>query len=85
MPDFTADFGVNAAWVADLFARWTADPRGVPEDWSDYFSRLAPEKAHVNGASTPAAPADGAAATGTFDAPARDERRAAPPPEGPAG
>jgi 2-oxoglutarate dehydrogenase E1 component len=39
-PDFTAEFGANAPFVADLFARWTADPAAVTEDWRNYFRRV---------------------------------------------
>jgi 2-oxoglutarate decarboxylase len=45
MPDFSVEFGVNAAWVSEMFERWSGDPRGVPEDWSDYFARIAPDRA----------------------------------------
>jgi multifunctional 2-oxoglutarate metabolism enzyme len=57
MPDFTAEFGVNAAWVAELFDRWTHDPREVPDDWRAYFERAAPEAAAANGSSRAAAEA----------------------------
>jgi 2-oxoglutarate decarboxylase len=45
MPDFSVEFGVNAAWVSELFERWSGDPRGVPEDWCEYFARIAPDRA----------------------------------------
>ena len=53
MPDFTVEFGANAAWVAELFERWSTDPQGVPEDWRDYFTRLAPD--HASAQAAPAA------------------------------
>jgi multifunctional 2-oxoglutarate metabolism enzyme len=56
MPDFTAEFGVNAAWVGELFERWSGDPAGVPDDWRDYFAALEPSH--------------GAAATVAADGPA---------------
>jgi 2-oxoglutarate dehydrogenase E1 component len=39
-PDFTTEFGANAPFVAELFARWNADPAAVSEDWRDYFGRI---------------------------------------------
>ena len=39
-PDFTTEFGANAPFVADLFARFRENPTAVSEDWRDYFQRL---------------------------------------------
>ena len=39
-PDFTAEFGANAPFVAELFGRWKQDPAAVGDDWRDYFERL---------------------------------------------
>ena len=39
-PDFTAEFGANAPFVAELFGRWKKDPATVGDDWREFFQRL---------------------------------------------
>src|SRR5262245_17934995 len=69
-PDFSAEFGANAPFVADLFARWTQDPRGVTEDWRDYFARRDPAR----GDAAARAPEPAAAAQNGGAAPPADIR-----------
>ncbi len=59
-PDFSPEFGANAAYVDDLFARWSDEPTNVAEDWRTYFERIAPERARDH-AARPAAVASIAA------------------------
>ena len=33
-------YGGNAAFVEDLYARWTADPKSVATSWQAFFASL---------------------------------------------
>jgi len=44
--ELVAEFGENAGYVADLLARYRADPAGVDEEWREFFrDRLGPAPA----------------------------------------
>lgn len=48
--DFTPEFGANAPFIEDLYARWCVDPREVSGDWRTFFERIDPAMAaDVNG------------------------------------
>ena len=82
----TAFNGANAAYLADLYARWAADPGAVDPSFSDLFSALGEEARAVLGDAAGAswAPRPNGAAdsgrTGTPPPPPRASRRCAPPP-----
>jgi 2-oxoglutarate dehydrogenase E1 component len=43
----TAFNGANAAFIADMYARWVADPASVDESFSELFSALNDESRSV--------------------------------------
>ena len=61
--DFTPEFGANAPFIEDLYARWCVDPGDVSGDWRAFFEKIDPATAAAPRASSPApTPAGGTGA-----------------------
>src|SRR5688572_9536098 len=40
-PDFSAHFGVNAAYAEKVYGEWLKSPESVPAEWRTWFERAA--------------------------------------------
>ncbi|HTD53351.1 MAG TPA: hypothetical protein VK780_10020, partial [Thermoanaerobaculia bacterium] len=63
--ELVAEFGENASYVADLLARWRANPSAVDEEWRQFFQeRLGESPAKGEGRTDAEAKGEGQTAKG---------------------